>query len=129
MAVTTYTDKSFSDLTGNDKATFSMLRLFNILLDSDRITTFLNIFRSYLINDDVFTNVAFFNTYEVSNGEYWDNISWEIYETPYLWWVIALINNTVNPFEDLEDGQIINVLREDYVYTLTKDLEKVAEDA
>lgn len=128
MAVTTYTEKSFYELTGNDKATFSQLRLFNILLDNDRITTFLNIFRSYIVNDDVFTSVNFFNTYEVSNGEYWDNISWNIYETPYLWWVIALINNVVNPFEELEDGQIINVLREDYVYDLTRDLEKVAED-
>ena len=103
------------------------MRLFNILLDEDRETKFMNIFRSYIINDAVFTETDFYNTYEVSNGEFWDNISWNIYETPYLWWVLAILNNTVNPFEELEDGQILKVLRPDYIYTLVKDLERIAE--
>lgn len=128
MSVTTYTEKSFFELTGVEKSSFSFLRLFNVLLDEDRETKFLNIFRSYIANEDVFTDVAFFETYEVSNGEYWDNVSFNLYQTPYLWWVIALLNNTVNPFEELEDGDQLNVLRDEYVYTLTSDLEKIAED-
>ncbi|MDX1702636.1 MAG: hypothetical protein R3250_18540, partial [Melioribacteraceae bacterium] len=59
---------------------------------------------------------------------YWDNVSYNLYQTPFLWWVIALINNITNPFEELEDGDILNVLKEDYVYTLTSDLENIAED-
>lgn len=128
MAVTTYTDKTFFELTGVEKNTFSFLRLFNILLDEDRETKFLNIFRSYVANEDVYSNVSFFQSYEVANGEYWDNVSYNLYRTPFLWWVIALLNNTVNPFEELEDGQSLIVLREEYVYTLTSDLEKIAED-
>ncbi len=128
MAVTTYDDESFFELTGVEKSSFSFLRLFNVLLDEDRETKFLNIFRSYIANEDVFTDVAFFETYEVSNGEYWDNVSFNLYQTPYLWWVIALLNNIVNPFEELENGDQLNVLRDEYVYTLTSDLEKIAED-
>ena len=128
MAVTTYTEKSFFELTGVERNTFSFLRLFNVLLDEDRETKFLNIFRSYVANEDVYSNVSFFQSYEVSNGEYWDNVSYNLYNTPFLWWVIALLNNTVNPFEELEDGQELIVLREEYVYTLTSDLEKIAED-
>ncbi len=128
MAVTTYDEESFFELTGVEKSSFSFLRLFNVLLDEDRETKFLNIFRSYIANEDVFTDVAFFETYEVSNGEYWDNVSFNLYQTPYLWWVIALLNNIVNPFEELENGDQLNVLRDEYVYTLTSDLEKIAED-
>ena len=128
MSVTTYTEKSFFELTGVEKNTFSFLRLFNVLLDEDRETKFLNIFRSYVANEDVYSNVSFFQSYEVANGEYWDNVSYNLYKTPYLWWVIALLNNTTNPFEELEDGQQLIVLREEYVYTLTSDLEKIAED-
>jgi hypothetical protein len=128
MPVTTYTDKTFFELTGTEKSTFSFLRLFNILLDEDRETKFLNIFRSYISNEDIYSDVSFFQTYEVSNGEYWDNVSYNLYNTPFLWWVIALLNNTVNPFEELEEGQELIVLREEYVYTLTADLEKIAED-
>lgn len=128
MSVTIYTDETFFELTGVEKNTYSFLRLFNTLLDNDRETKFLNIFRSYVSNEDVFRDVAFFETYEVSNGEYWDNVSYNLYTTPYLWWVIALLNNIVNPFEELEDGDQLNVLRDEYVYQLTADLEKIAED-
>lgn len=128
MSVTVYTDETFFELTGVEKNTYSFLRLFNTLLDNDRETKFLNIFRSYVSNEDVFRDVAFFETYEVSNGEYWDNVSYNLYATPYLWWVIALLNNIVNPFEELEDGDQLNVLRDEYVYQLTTDLEKIAED-
>ncbi len=128
MSVTTYTDKSFFELTGVEKNTFSFIRLFNILLDNDRETKFTNIFRSYIANEDIFSQIAFFETYKVSNGEYWDNVSYNLYESPFLWWVVALLNNIVNPFEQLEDGDLLNVLRDDYVYTLTQDLEKIAED-
>lgn len=127
MAVTTYTDKSFFELTGVEKSSFSFLRLFNILLDNDRDTKFINIFRSYLANEDIFSDISFFETYEVSNGEYWDNVSHNLYDTPYLWWVIALLNNVSNPFEELEDGDILNVLKDDYIFQLTRDLEKIAE--
>lgn len=128
MSVTTYTEKSFFELTGVEKNTYSFLRLFNTLLDEDRETKFLNIFRSYISNENIFSDIAFFDTYEVSNGEYWDNVSYNLYDTPYLWWVIALLNNTSNPFEELEDGDLLNVLREEYIYQLTVDLEKIAED-
>jgi hypothetical protein len=127
MAVSEYIAENFFELTGKEINNFSFMRLFNILLDEDRETKFMNIFRSYIINDAVFTETDFYNTYEVSNGEFWDNISWNIYETPYLWWVLAILNNTVNPFEELEDGQILKVLRPDYIYTLVKDLERIAE--
>lgn len=128
MAVSEFTDQSFFELTGTEKSTFSFLRLFNTLLDEDRETKFLNIFRSYIISDDILSDVSFFETYEVSNGEYWDNVSYNLYNTPYLWWVIALLNNVANPFEELEDGDQLNVLRDDYVFQLTSDLEKIAED-
>ena len=128
MAVTTYTSKTFYEITGVEKSTYSFLRLFNTLLDEDRETKFLNIFRSYIANENIFSDISFFETYEVSNGEYWDNVSYNLYKTPFLWWVIALLNNISNPFEELEDGDQLNVLREEYIYQLTADLEKVAED-
>lgn len=128
MAVSEYNDKSFSELTGVEKNSFSFLRLFNILLDNDRETKILNIFRSYIIDDAILKDVSFFETYETSNGEYWDNVSYNLYKTPFLWWLIALLNDIENPFESLEDGDQLIVLRDDYVYQLISDLEKIAEN-
>lgn len=128
MSVTEYTEKDFAELTGNDKNKFSFLRLFNTLLDEDRETKFLNIFRSYIIDQDSLRDVSFYESYEVANGEYWDNVSYNLYNTPYLWWVIALMNNITNPFEELSDGDELTVLRDNFVYQLLSDLEKIAED-
>lgn len=128
MTVTNYTDKSFSELTGIEKNKFSFLRLFNTLLDNDRETKFLNIFRSYIINENTLRDISFFDTYEVSNGEYWDNVSYNLYQSPFLWWVIALLNDISNPFEELEDGQQLSVLKSNYIYQIIADLEKIAED-
>ena len=127
MAVTEYTEENFFELTGKEINNFSFMRLFNILLDEDRETKFMNIFRSYILNDDVFTETAFYNTYKVADGEFWENIAWNLYENPYVWWILAILNNIVNPFEDLNDGDIIRVLRSDFLYTLVKDLERIAE--
>jgi hypothetical protein len=127
MAVTEYTEENFFELTGKQINNFSLMRLFNILLDEDRETKFMNIFRSYILNDEVFTETAMYNTYKVGNGEFWENIAWNLYENPYVWWILAILNNILNPFEDLEDGQIIKVLRPDFIYTLVKDLERIAE--
>lgn len=126
MGITEYTDQTFYELTGQRKNTFSILRLFNILLDDDRVTKFQNIFRSYILSEDDSIDASFYTTYEVGNDEYWDNISYNLYETPYLWWVVAIINNISNPFEYLESGTILKVLRREYIYQIVKDLERIS---
>ena len=120
-------DNSYYKETGNRLSNTSQLKLFPIMLDKDKTTKFLNLFRSYKLNDSVQTDVVFFETYEVSNGEFWDDIAYNVYGTPQLWWVIGLINNIVNPFEELEEGDNVKVLRESYIYNLIKDMESFSD--
>jgi len=121
------TNTSYFEETGNRLSNTSQLKLFPIFLDNDRETKFLNLFRSYKLNEDVQTDVVFFGTHEVSNDEFWDDIAYKLYGVPQLWWVIALINNVVNPFEELSDGDNIKILKEDYIYNLIKDLEQLSD--
>lgn len=119
--------QTFADLTGHELKPTSQLRLFNILLDVDRETEFFNIIKSYKVNDDILTNISFFETYETEGDTqvWWDNISFELYGTPNLWWVVPLFNDVVNPFEEIEPGQNLKVLKPDYLYTLFKDIEAI----
>jgi len=121
------TNTSYFEETGIRLSNTSQLKLFPIFLDNDRETKFLNLFRSYKLNEDVQTDVVFFGSYEVSNDEFWDDIAYKLYGIPQLWWVIALINNVVNPFEELSDGDNIKILKEDYIYNLIKDLEELSD--
>lgn len=38
-----------------------------------------------------------------------DLISYEIYETPDVWWLILLANDIVDPFEELYMGRVLDI--------------------
>ncbi len=121
--------ESFFELTGNTLQNTSMLKLFNILLDEDRETKFMNIFKTLRVNKDVKTDIYAFDTYEVEgeNQAFWDNISFDLYGTPFLWWIVAIFNDVVNPFEELSPGENLSVLKSDYLYTIFKDIDTLSE--
>jgi len=123
----TKTNQSFYEITGKKLSSLSYLKLFPIFVDNDRVTKFLNIFRSYRLNTETISNVVFYDTYEVSNDEYWDDVAFNVYGIPQIWWIIALINNVTNPFEELEAGDSLKILKETYVYTLMSDIENLSE--
>ena len=119
-------DGTFYEITGHRLNNISHLKLFNILEDIDK-TKLLNIWRSFTFNDDVIDNTPYYETYEVENEDWWDNIAYKFYNSPNLWWVIAMMNNVVNPFEELEIGSNIKILREQYLYQLLKEIRGIAE--
>ena len=125
MTVTTI-DKTFYVETGNRLSNISYLKLFNMLQDADG-TKYLNIWRSFVLNEDVTSDTVFYDTYDVSNEDWWDNISYIHYETPGFWWVVAMMNDVVNPFEELEPGSNIKILRGEYLYQLIKEMEAIQE--
>ena len=97
-----------------------------MLQDSDG-TKYLNIWKSFTLNEDVTDDTVFYETYEVSNEDWWDNIAYYYYESPGLWWIIALMNDVINPFEELEPGSNIKVLRERYLYQFMKEMEAISQ--
>lgn len=119
-------DKTFYEETGTRLSNVSYLKLFNLLKDTDG-TKYLNIWRSFELNDEVTDETVFYLSYEVADDDWWDNISYYYYETPFLWWVIALMNDVQNPFEELEVGTNIKILREEYLYQLIKEIENIQE--
>lgn len=119
-------DKTFYEEVGRRLKNTSQLKLFNILEDDDG-DKFMNIFRSFSLNNSVLSDASAFDTYEVSNDDWWENISYKYYGTVNLWWVIALFNEVVNPFEELEVGTNISILREDYLYVLLTDIEEISD--
>jgi nucleoid-associated protein YgaU len=125
MATRTET-KSFFEITGRKLGLTSQLRLFGILIDHDG-ERFMNIFRSFILNSDITEDIIYYDFYTIENDDWWDNISSKIYGTPELWWIIALMNDINNPFEELEPGTSIKILKEKYLYSLFKDLERLSD--
>jgi len=123
----TKADKTFRELTGHVIDDRSISRMFNILVDHDRHTKFMNIFHSYTFNKKLPNDVSYYDTYEVGNDEWWDNISVKYYGTPFLWWVIPAFNNIVNPFEGLTAGTNLKILKPSYILSLLRDLDNISK--
>lgn len=128
MAETEKVDKTFFETTGIRLKQTSILKAFNVLKDGeDRVTEFLNIFKSLKLNKDSEVDLSFFETYETENDDWWDNVSFTVYGTPNLWWVIALFNEIVNPFEEMEEGLNLKILKPIFIFQLFKDMDTIRE--
>jgi len=115
----------YSEYTKQNLSNSSQLKLFTILDDVTSNTYYLNIFRSYIINTSSLNDTSFYELYEVDNNDWFDNISYKFYNTPQLWWVICIVNNIVNPFEELQSGQILRILKNSYIYNILKEVRNI----
>ena len=49
-----------------------------------------------------------------------DLISKKVYNTEDYWWIICMVNNIDNPFNDMEVGQLLKIPNLIDIYTFTK---------
>ena len=77
--------------------------------------------------DSVKNDIVFYDTYEIDNKDFWENIADKVHDNINLWWVVCLINNIINPFEELEDGQNIKILRNYYISYLMREMRDMAD--
>lgn len=121
------TGKNFYEETGYKLSNTSQLQLFEVLKDYEDGTKLMNIFKTYEINDDVNKSILFYVSHQMSDSEFLDNTAYYYYKNPRLWWVIPLMNNILNPFEDVSAGDLLKVLKPDYVYKLIKEIQAIKD--
>ncbi len=118
------TNKKYSDI--NVKRSLpqsSILNMFPIIQDNDGNYVY-NIFRPYVLNEQIFKEENL-DTTTLAYNEWWENISYDYYGTPYLWWTIPLTNNIINPFEDIDQGKNIYLLKQNLLGMLYSDVNKI----
>ena len=75
-----------------------------------------NFFRRYKINEDVFSNVVYFNRYAIKDGERPDGLARKFYGNQFYDWVILLTNNMVNAQYDwpMNNYELYKVLEQEF---------------
>jgi len=75
-----------------------------------------NFFRRYKINDDIFSNVVYFNKYAIKDGERPDVLARNFYGNQFYDWVILLTNNMVNAQYDwpMNNYELYRVLEQEF---------------
>lgn len=116
--------KTYKEITKKRLNNVSMLQMFEILKESGDY--FLNIFNNYIITDDIKENDNYISYFDLPEEEWWDNISYLRYDNERLWWVVAMTNDIVNPFEEMENGDTIKVIDNKLLYNIITDIKKEA---
>jgi hypothetical protein len=102
----------------------SRLYMFNVLKNKE-LEYYFNIFRNYTMEDEYKTD-KYYDTYIVDNDDWWDNISAHWYDDTELWWIICIMNDIINPFEEIYPGKIIKILKKQYCYDIIEKFKKIA---
>lgn len=118
-------DKTYKELTKKRLDNVSMLQMFNILKEDNDY--FLNIFNSYKITDDIKENENVISYFYLPNEEWWENIADMQYENEKLWWVIAMSNDVLNPFEEMENGDSIKIIDSKLLYSIISDIKSLSD--
>ncbi len=119
--ITEITEETFEDITGLTLLTPSFINLLPIQKDDDG-KYLLNIFRTYTINDEVKSDLLYYYVYTAHEEDWWENVSYDFYDNTELWWINCLLNDITNPFEEMEPGLSMKVLKEDYVPQIVREI-------
>jgi nucleoid-associated protein YgaU len=82
--------------------------IFNIYQDKDSMY-FYNILQTIQIPLDL--PEGYYDTYNVGYEDTWPYISYKLYRTPNLWWLITHANNIVNPTKIPTPGTTLKVFK------------------
>lgn len=118
------TDHSLYDLTDKKVDNYSLLNLFDILENEDQ-TRFINLFKFYIINEEIKEKAFYFKLYEAEEIDRWDLISYKAYGSSRFYWILCIFNDILNPFEQLESGQFIKIIKPDYLYQILKEIKNL----
>lgn len=120
-------NESYRNVTNKKLSNTSQIKMFNILRDLQDDELFINIFRSYVLNESVFDNERYYELHEVTSTDWFDSIAHEYYQNHNLWWLVAMTNNIVNPFEGLNEGDFIRVLKPEHIYKILKEIQYIGQ--
>lgn len=86
--------------------------LFKIYNDSDG-NYYYNILKKVSFSGDF--DDSFYFEYNVIGQKHWTIISYEVYGTIHLWWMICSVNGISNPVQLPESGITLKILKPEYV--------------
>lgn len=102
--------------------TLSVLRLENLFnIYNDNKNYFYNLIGTVSIPEDL--DPITYTTYTVpSDYMPWTLISYRLYNTTELWWLICSVNNIKNPVQFPKGGTVLKVLTPDYVSAIVQQM-------
>jgi hypothetical protein len=93
---------------------------FNIYNDTESDMRFYNLLRN--INIFPSENSQIEGEYVVDYNDTWVSISYKIYGTMELWWILCSYNQIINPIKMPDAGTKIKYLKSEYIYIILNEI-------
>jgi hypothetical protein len=90
------------------------------LYQTDNNQYFYNIIQSVFLPDELDKRALFYIT--VQKQQPWTTISYNVYKTIELWWLILLTNKIYNPFELPLAGTVLSVIKPEYIPDILREI-------
>lgn len=91
---------------------FDLANIFDVYTDEDGLE-FYNLFQSINIEGDI--DPTLYSEHLWSGTDNFYHLSYQYYNTTRLWWVILIANNIINPFDDIQPGTKLKILKQPVV--------------
>jgi hypothetical protein len=93
--------------------------IFNVYSDSD-VGYFYNLLKTVNFPSDISSDV--YDIYVIEPKDTWPLISWKMYNSIFLWWVICSVNNIINPLNMPTPGTEIKIVKTRYLQTILNNI-------
>jgi hypothetical protein len=90
------------------------------LYQTDNNQYFYNIIQSIFLPDKLDKRALFYIT--IQQQQPWTTISYNVYKTIELWWLILLTNKIYNPFKLPQVGTVVAVIKPEYIPDILKEI-------
>ena len=105
---------NITDLPGLESYRYE--NIFKVYQTGDKDFYFYNIIKNIKIPRDINSNV--FDTIILPNNLPYTVLSYQIYGTTYLWWLLCIVNDIRNPFDNAIAGKKIKIIKRQYLKTI-----------
>ena len=92
---------------------FKVYETKNLSISGENNFFIYNIIKKISLPDDL--DNSFFEFFTLNKNLPLTTISYQIYSTTYLWWLIMVVNKIINPYKDLPNGQKIRYVKPEFV--------------
>ena len=96
--------------------------IFKVYQTGDKNFYFYNIIKNINVPNDI--NNEIFTLITLQENTPLPTLSYQLYGTTYLWWLICVLNNIQNPFDPNNSGKKLKVLKRQYLKTVLNSIKQ-----
>lgn len=96
--------------------------IFKVYQTVDKNVYFYNIIKNIKVPNDI--NNEIFTLITLQENTPLPSLSYQLYGTTYLWWLICVLNNIQNPFDPNNSGKKLKVLKRQYLKTVLNSIKQ-----